>query len=152
MWGVSTDRLLTLMKLAGIELLMLCLFCQTGFQMDNRLKVVREILCSRHNLLAHTSFNTLGPKKPKQTKIIPSGMQLVCHCLLFCREGGICWPNFFPFSALARLRRTEGATVLSGLQCQKSALREMWAVHESRQVLSGDLVRPCASRDHYSMS
>lgn len=38
----------------------LCLFCQTGFQMDNRLKVVRGILCSRHDLLAHASFNSLG--------------------------------------------------------------------------------------------
>lgn len=53
------------------------------------------------------------------------------------------------FSALARLRRTVGATALSGLECQKSAVREMWAVHATRQVLSGDLMQPCASGDHY---
>ena len=61
-------------------------------------------------------------------------MQLVHRFLLLPCVDGICWPNFFPFSALARLRRTVGVIVLSGLECQMSTLREMWAVGVTMQI------------------
>lgn len=152
-WGISsTDRLLTLMKLAEIELFMLSVlfFARWGSKWNNRLKVVNRILCSRHELQdwstwSHISSNTLGEQnKQKSSLLLCSWFATACCFLVWMASAG---PTFFCISKVEENCRGPQPS----LECQKSAVREMWAVHATRQVLSGDLMLPCASHDH-SMS
>jgi len=88
-------------------------------------------------------------------KIIPSDKQLVHHCLLLPCVDGICWPNFFPFSALARLRGTvRGCSPLwpwlSEVSIKGHGSR--WCNRAGSVWHCRDLVQPCASHDHYSVS
>lgn len=78
-------------------------------------------------------------------------MQLVHHCLLLPCVDGICWPNFSS-SALARLGRTAGVIVLSGLECKNSALSEMWAVGVTVQVQSSTAETLCSHILHMTIT
>lgn len=118
------------------------LFCQTGFQMDNRLKVVRGILCSRHDLLAHASFNTLGEQN-KTNKNHP-----FWYAVGSSPPAAFLWGWHLPVQLLPVLCISKVEENWRGHSPLWPSMSEVstegsWAVHASRQA--GSVWRPCTA-------